>query len=270
MTQITPRLFFAILLATGLHPFASAEELPPLESMYQDAPKGLPSEPAWGYWKAAPTAWISTHQQFVARSKQGNVDVVFLGDSITKGWKQVESTNWADSTPALQAVNYGIGGDTTRQIIWRINHGELDGIKPKLVVLMIGTNNLYADHNSGTNEQIVDGVKTIIGLIREKSPETRFLLLGVLPRESKFWCDRIVVLNGLLAGLKEPGRVQFHDSGSKFLTEDGGINKELFAADLVHLNATGNETLTAIVKPLVKELLEPSAAQSEQAMKASK
>ena len=256
MLPFTCRLSLTILLASGLSQLVAAEEIPALESMYQDAPKGLPSEPAWGYWKAAPTAWMSTHQQFVKRSEQGNVDVVFLGDSITKGWKQAESTNWTESTPPLQAVNYGIGGDTTRQVIWRIKHGEFDGIKPKLVVLMIGTNNLYADHNSGTNEQIVDGVKTIFGLIREKSPDTRFLLLGVLPRERKFWCDRIVILNGLLAALNDPGRVLFHDAGAKFMGEDGEINKELFSADLVHLNVTGYEILTTAVKPLVKSLFQ--------------
>ena len=256
MNLNAPRLLLAILPTMCLSLPLGAEETPALESMYQDAPKGLPSEPAWGYWKAAPTSWMIVHQQFVTRSQQGNVDVVFLGDSITKGWKQVESTNWTDSTPPLQTVNYGIGGDTTRQVIWRIKHGELDGVKPKLVVLMIGTNNLYADHNSGTNEQIVDGVKTIFGLIREKSPDTRFLLLGVLPRERKFWCDRIAALNGLLAGLNEPGRVQFHDAGAKFIGEDGEINKELFTADLVHINAAGYEKLTAIVTPLVKSLLQ--------------
>ncbi|MEY3898560.1 MAG: hypothetical protein RLZZ214_4082 [Verrucomicrobiota bacterium] len=254
MIPIAPRLILAVLLATGAGHLVRAAELPAPETMCLDAPKGLPSEPAWGYWKAAPTAWLSTHQQFLARTQQGNVDLVFLGDSITKGWKLAESTNWTDSTPPLQAVNYGIGGDTTRQIIWRINQGELDGIKPKLVVLMIGTNNLYADHNSGTNEQIVDGVKTILGLIREKSPDTRVLLLGVLPREKKFWCDRIVILNGLLAVLNDPGKVLFHDAGSKFLTADGEINKDLFTADLVHLNAAGYESLTATAKPLVKSL----------------
>ena len=254
MIDIAPCILLAILLAICPHTIARASEPPALESMSQDAPKGLPSEPAWGYWKAAPTAWMGVHQQFVTRSQQGRVDIVFLGDSITKGWKQAESTNWTESTPPLQTVNYGIGGDTTRQVIWRIKHGELDGIKPKLVVLMIGTNNLYADHNSGTNEQIVDGVKTILGLIREKSPDTRVLLHGVLPRERKFWCDRIAVLNGLLAVLNEPGRVQFHDAGAKFIGEDGEINKELFSADLVHLNAAGYEMLTAAVKPLVKSL----------------
>ncbi|MES2658952.1 MAG: GDSL-type esterase/lipase family protein [Verrucomicrobiota bacterium] len=256
MTANISRLFLAILLATGPGTTMNAADTPTLESMYQDAPKGLPSEPAWGYWKAAPTSWMIVHQQFVNRSKQGNVDIVFLGDSITKGWQQTESTNWTDSPTAIQTVNYGIGGDTTRQVIWRINDGELDGIKPKLVVLMIGTNNLYADHNSGTNEQIVDGVKTILGLIREKSPDTRILLLGVLPRQTKFWSDRVLVLNGLLAALDAPGRVKFHDAGARFIGEDGEINKELFNADLVHLNAAGYENLTTIAKPLVKSLLQ--------------
>ena len=251
-----PRWLIAALFVTGLCRLVYADETHQLESIYQTPPKGLPSEPAWGCWTAAPKAWIMVHNQFVARTRQGHVDIVFLGDSITKGWKQAEATNWADTTPPLQSVNYGIGGDTTRQIIWRIDHGVLDGINPRLVVLMIGTNNLYSDQNSGTNEQIVDGVKTILGLIHGKSPGARVLLLGVLPRQTKSWCDRIVALNGLLAGLSEPGCVQFHDVGAEFLGADGRVNAKLYNADLVHLNAAGNEVLTVMVRPLVKNLLQ--------------
>lgn len=229
--------------------------MPALDTLYCYAPKGLPSEPAWSYWPAAPESWIIVHKQFAARSQQGDVDIVFLGDSITKGWQQISSTNWADVTPALQAVNYGIGGDSTRQILWRIRHGVLDGINPRLVVLMIGTNNLYADQNAGTNEEIAEGVKAIIGLIHEKTPAARVLLLGVLPRQTKSWCDRIVALNGLLAGLNVPGRVRYFDPGAAFLGSDGRLKPELYSSDRVHLNAAGGEVLTTSVKPLVRELL---------------
>lgn len=244
----------------GLGHMARADDTPAPDDMYQNAPKGLPSEPAWGYWTAAPKAWLIVHNQFVERTKKGGVDIVFLGDSITKGWKQAESLNWADTTPALQAVNYGIGGDTTRQILWRIQHGVLDGIQPRLVVLMIGTNNLYGDHNSGTNEQIADGVKTILARIHEKSPGSRVLLLGVLPRQTSAWCTRIAALNGLLAGLASPGRVEFRDPGAKFLGADGRVNKDLYSPDLVHLTAAGTEQLTTQVKPWVKALVQASPA----------
>ena len=261
MIPITPRLFIAGMLAACLCPAIRADEMPSPEALYQKAPKGLPSEPAWGFWPDAPKAWIMVHNQFVDRTKKGDIDIVFLGDSITKGWKQIVSTNWAGTTPALKAVNYGIGGDTTRQLLWRIRHGELDGITPRLVVLMIGTNSLYNDQNSGTNEQITDGVKAVLGLIHEKTPAARVLLLGVLPRQTKSWTDRIAAINGLLAGLDEPGRVYYRDAGAAFLSEDGRLAAGLYNADRVHPNAAGSEKLTATVKPWVKELLDmPSAA----------
>lgn len=260
MIQILPRWLIAGLLVAGLGHISRADEPPSPDSMFQNAPKGLPSEPAWGYWTAAPKAWLMVHEQFVECTRKGGIDIVFLGDSITKGWKQVESLNWADTTPALQAVNYGIGGDTTRQILWRIQHGVLDGIQPRLVVLMIGTNNLYSDHNSGTNEEIAAGVKAILALIREKSPGSRVLLLGVLPRQTTAWCTRIAALNGLLAGLAAPGRIEFRDPGAKFMGSDGRVNKELYTPDLVHLTAAGTDQLTAQVKPWVKALLQASPA----------
>lgn len=265
MIPLIPRLIIAAVLASGCGLVSRADELPPPDVLYQNAPKGLPSEPAWGYWPAAPESWIIVHKQFVERSKQGGVDIVFIGDSITKGWKQASASDWAGPGAALQAVNYGIGGDTTRQVLWRIDHGMLDGISPRLVVLMIGTNNLYSDHNAGTNEEIVDGVKAVLLRVRAKAPAARVLLLGVLPRQTKSWCDRIVALNGLLAGLGSPGRVEFHDAGAGFVGENGRLNPELYAKDLVHLNAAGYEVLNTAVKPLVRDLLArpPLAAASK-------
>lgn len=162
MNLLISRLLLAGFIAAGCLAPAPAQGMPAPEALYQNAPKGLPSEPARGFWPKAPEAWIIVRNQFVKRTKQGNIDVIFIGDSLTKGWKQIPSTNWSGATSAPQAVNYGIGADTTRQILWRIRHGALDGISPSLVVLMTGTNNLYADHNSGTNEEITAGVKAVL------------------------------------------------------------------------------------------------------------
>ncbi len=264
MTPSLLRLFYAGLLAAVSVISSHAEALPPPEVLYANAPKGLPSEPAWGFWPKAPEAWIIVHNQFIARTKQGNIDVVFLGDSITKGWKQISTTNWSGATPAPQAVNYGIGGDTTRQVLWRIRQGALDGISPSLVVLMIGTNNLYADHNSGTNAEITAGVKAVLSSVREKCPGARVLLLGVLPRQNRFWSDRILQLNALNAALNEPGRVHYHDAGELFVNADGTMKAELYNTDLVHLSAAGYDVLTAAVQPWAKALLAaPKSAASK-------
>ena len=220
------------------------------------APKGLPSQAAWGYWKAAPTAWIMTHNGMIAQTKKGGGEIVFLGDSITAGWSKGGKAIWEQTYAPLKAVNYGIGGDTTRQVIWRIEHGELDGFTPKLVVLMIGTNNLYADQNSGTNEEIADGVKKIIELIQAKSPTTKILLLGVLPRQTKVpWCDRIAALNLLLAPLANGSTVRYLDIDKDFLDSEDKAKAELFNTDLVHPNAKGYEVISAAVLPTVTEMV---------------
>jgi lysophospholipase L1-like esterase len=219
------------------------------------AAKALPHEAGWGYWTAAPGAWLQTHEGFVARSRKGGVDLVFLGDSITQGWRAAIEENWTGAEPRLRAVNYGIGGDSTRQVIWRIEHGTLDGIRPRLVVLMIGTNNLYRDHNAGSNDEIAIGVKKILALIAEKTPGTRVLLLGVLPRQTRTWCERISDLNTSISRNEVTGRIRFLDAGPAFLDAAGNVKADLYHADAVHLNARGYEVLSSLVKPVVRELL---------------
>lgn len=249
------RLLTAGLLA--LAPLARAADEPDALAMRTHAAKGLPSEPAWGFWPDVPAAWLQTHQSFVERSRRGGVDVVFLGDSITKGWKQAETENWAGRGPAPRVANYAIGGDSTRQLLWRIDHGVLDNIRPRLLVLMIGTNNLYQDHNSGTNEEIAAGVRAVLARIRAKLPETRVLLLGVLPRQTRGWTGRIEKLNTLLASFAEPGRVECHDVGGVFVDERGLLEAGLYMPDRVHLSPAGYDALTTAVKPLVRGLFAP-------------
>lgn len=252
------KLTLCLLVPVFLNPGLRADETGAVsvaEMVAGPVVKAPPHVAGWGHWSAAPEAWLQTHEGFVTRSRAGGVDVVFLGDSITQGWKAIAKENWADSEPPLRAVNYGIGGDSTRQVIWRLEHGVLDGIRPRLVVLMIGTNNLYRDHNSGSNEEIAEGVKTTLALIRQKAPGAKILLLGVLPRQTSSWCKRIGELNTLIARNENAERVRFLDAAPSFLDETGKANPEFFKSDGVHLNPRGYEILFSIVKPVVRELL---------------
>src|SRR5687767_7836906 len=106
----------------------------------------------------------SMNDKFVARAKEGNVDVLFLGDSITEGWAGNGKELWKERYAKLNAANFGISGDRTQHVLWRLENGELDGIKPKVVMLMIGTNNI----GSNPPEQIAAGVKKIVEKLREK------------------------------------------------------------------------------------------------------
>src|SRR5437867_11074507 len=106
--------------------------------------------------------------------------VIFIGDSITQGWEGEGKEVWAKYYAHRNAVNLGIGGDRTQHILWRLDNGNLDSLKPKAAVVMIGTNNSNGEDN--TVDQIADGVTAIVKELREKLPQTRVLLLAIFPR----------------------------------------------------------------------------------------
>ena len=112
------------------------------------APKGKPSEAGWRFYPQFPTASQGAHQSLLARAKEGNIDHIVFGDSITKGWKETRKKVWDAHFGNFHPADFGIGGDSTRQLLWRIEHSEVDGLSPKVAVVLIGTNNLYGDNNA--------------------------------------------------------------------------------------------------------------------------
>lgn len=216
------------------------------------APKAKPWESGWGYWPNVPKAWQQTHQGLLSRAQKGNVNVYFLGDSITAGWAKEGREVWAANFEKLGAANFGIGGDTTRQVLWRIEHGEMDGVNPKLVVLMIGVNNIFT--NNGTNEEIVKGVEEVIKQIQVKAPAAKVLLLSILPLKLEPFDKRVREVNPLLAKLAG-GQVTFSDLTDKFRGPDGKSLADLYVADGTHLAAKGYETWAAAMKPEIEKLL---------------
>jgi beta-glucosidase len=118
--------------------------------------------------------------KITARAKEGDVDLVFIGDSINQGWEGSGKEVWNKFYGERKAMNCGIGGDRTQHVLWRLDQGNIDGIHPKLAVIMIGTNN--SNGNDNTAEEIGEGIKAIVGKVREKWPDTKILLLGIFPR----------------------------------------------------------------------------------------
>lgn len=219
------------------------------------SPKDKPWVPGWGFYPQFPTAWQAYFKSQLERTKQGNVNVVFLGDSITQGWGGEGKAVWEKRFAPLGAANFGIGGDSTRQVLWRIEHGLLDGLSPKLVVLKIGTNNLYDDFNAGSDEEIARGIETIVKKLREKLPNTRVLLCGILPRQNEFFTNRILKINPMLRKLDDGKTVRFLDLTEKFQTAPGKVIPELFVADQLHLAAKGYEVWADAMEPLLKEMI---------------
>ena len=196
--------------------------------------------------------WMDRHEAMNARVKQGNVDVIFVGDSITQGWEGVGKKAWQKFYANRNAVNLGISGDRTQHVLWRLDNGNIDGISPKLAVVMIGTNNASAN----TPEEVAEGVKAIIDRLRTKLPATKVLLLGIFPRgennENPLRQVNVKV-NKVIAKLADDKTVFYLDLSPMFLAADGSLSKEIMP-DLLHPSAKGYEIWAESIEPMVAKL----------------
>lgn len=199
--------------------------------------------------------FLKKHESFLARAKAGPIGLLFLGDSITANWTKAPHI-WQAYYEKYQPANFGIGGDTTQNVIWRIENGELDGIHPKVVVFMLGTNN----SSSHTADEIFAADKKIVGMIRAKIPETKILLLAIFPRgprNKESGEERMKVIhdvNTKLASLDDGKAVRFLDIGSVFLGQDGKIPQSLMP-DQLHPSPAGYQLWADAMKPLLDEMM---------------
>jgi len=211
--------------------------------------------------------WLTRHESFNAISKQGKAPLVFLGDSITQGWSGKGKEAWANTWAPMGAVNFGIGGDRTEHVLWRLENGNFDGLKPKLVVLMIGTNNtghvgrpqkeLSGALYQCSAEQTAAGVKAVIAKLQSKLPETKVLMLGIFPRgadKNDKMRQQNEATNSIIAKLANDSKVYFMDIGKTFLAADGTLSKEIMP-DLLHLNEKGYDMWTQAIVGKVTELM---------------
>lgn len=196
------------------------------------------------------------HEGFLARIKQGPVGLLFLGDSITDGWPGRSKETWAKFAP-YQPANFGISGERTEDVLWRITNGELDGIDPKAVVIMIGTNNIghFADEKP---EWVANGVKKILEVVHEKLPKTKILLLGVFPRgatKDDGKRQRVDAINALIKNFADGKTVTWLDVGPKFLDAQGNLPKEIMP-DALHPNAQGYQIWFDTMWPVLEPMLQ--------------
>lgn len=197
--------------------------------------------------------WMKRHESFNARVAEGNVDLIFIGDSITQGWEGAGKNVWQKSYADRNAVNLGIGGDRTQHVLWRLDNGNIKGISPKLAVIMIGTNN----SGSNTPEEIFEGNKAIVEKLKEALPKTKILVLGIFPRGENADDPRRQVnekTNAMLAKLADGQQVHYLDIGKSFLNEEGVLTKEVMP-DLLHLSEKGYTIWAEAIEPSVKKLM---------------
>ena len=212
--------------------------------------------------------WVKRHEGFVELAKKGDVDVLFLGDSITDFWrreqtdKQVGGKKVFDANFShLRTANFGISGDRTQHVLWRLQNGELNGIHPKVVVLMIGTNNIGFERDGttprNTSAEAAEGVTAIVQLLRAQLPKTKILLLAVFPRSANP-TDPVLVhvneINARIVKLADGKNVRFLDLGPQFLAADGTLPKDIMP-DLLHPNEKGYEIWAAAIKQPLADLL---------------
>jgi lysophospholipase L1-like esterase len=197
--------------------------------------------------------WMEMHRSFLKRAEKGNVDLLFLGDSITQGWDGGGKKTWNRFFTPRNAANFGIGGDRTEHVLWRIQNGELKGIEPKVIVLMIGTNN----SSDNTPDEIAQGVTAIVHDLRERLPKSRILLLGVFPRGQKPMAirERLKSVNLQIAKLDDGSNVHYLDLGKAFLNDDGTISKEIMP-DYLHLSQRGYRLWADAMEPTLWSMLD--------------
>jgi beta-glucosidase len=268
-------LMVALALMIGTAGWAQAAKAAP----------ATPSDPCVAAQKKDTGKFMLKHEEFLKRGKSGPIGVLFLGDSITEGWGKASDV-WEKFYKQYDAANFGIGGDRTEHVLWRIANGELDGIQPKVVILMIGTN------NTGTNDadQIAAADKKIVKEIQAKLPGTKVLLLAVFPRGPRppsvpkpaaaapgakpakpaapkpvvspevmaaDAAKRMAIINAInkeLAKLDDGKMVRYLDLGPKFTGADGKIPNDVMP-DQLHPNAKGYQIWAEAMQPLLAEML---------------
>jgi lysophospholipase L1-like esterase len=204
--------------------------------------------------------WVKRHEGFVAQAKSGGIDILFMGDSITDFWRNRGSNVWNQFYAPQHAANFGISGDRTQHVLWRMDNGELDGIHPKVVVLMIGTNNTGKERDKktprNTPAQVIEGVTAVVNDIRAKLPASKILLLAIFPRgdggpEQQAQINEI---NPAIAKLADGKMIVFLDIGSKFLDADGTLPKTVMP-DLLHPNEHGYQIWADAMNPTLDAML---------------
>lgn len=199
------------------------------------------------------------HERFVELNKrvqesQGKAEVIFVGDSITQGWELNGKDTWAQYYAPRHALNLGIGSDHTQHVLWRLDHGNIDGLKPKVAVVLIGVNNIPDETN--TPRQVLEGVTAVVTKIRAKLPETKVLLLGIFPFREDFCLQRgkALQVNQALRKLDDGRWVHFLDIGHLFIQPDGKIPKTMMR-DFLHPSPAGYRVWAEAMEPKLAELL---------------
>jgi N-acetylglucosamine-6-sulfatase len=244
----------ALALALLLPGLAAAQTAPAAPAAPQTGGRaGAPSGPPAPATVPAPRD-DGRHRTFLQIAQGAQIDLLFVGDSITDSWRHVGQPVWDQHFAPLRAANFGISGDTTQGVLWRMQNGELDGFKARLIVLMLGTNNIP---RGNSNEEIAEGLRLIVQEFRTRQPQARVLLLGIFPRSAEPTHPHraaIKDINSRIAKFADNKNVFFMDIGDRFLAADGTLPTDIMP-DGLHPNLRGYRIWADAISSRVKELV---------------
>jgi len=214
------------------------------------------------------------HAELLEKRKKGRIDVYFLGDSITRRWGTSDEQyktfleNWRQNFYGWNAADFGWGGDTTQNILWRLENGELDGVNPKVIVLMAGTNNVGRVSPQGDEEartaDVTRGIKAVLDLCRRKAPKAAIILMGITPRNDNVAVMPVINrINDSISKFADGKRVRYVNINDRLADREGRLYEGMTNRDLLHLDVKGYQVWADALKPILKELLGPPAKEDK-------
>jgi lysophospholipase L1-like esterase len=213
----------------------------------------------------------AAHVELTRKAHAGRIDVYFLGDSITRRWGTADKeyrelyANWRRNFFGWNAADFGWGGDTTWNVLWRIEHGELDGVNPRVIVLLAGTNDLSAIAGATSTQQALEstvaGVAAIVQTCRAKAPGATLVLTAIPPRTDRPELAAVIArANARIAALADGGRIRFIDLNHGMTAAGGAVAEGMLAPDGLHLAVAGYQVWADALRPILLSLLGPPAA----------
>ena len=200
------------------------------------------------------TAYLRRHAELNEIARRGDIDLVFLGDSLTQRWEEAGREIWDKYYSRRKAANFGMDGDHTQHVLWRIEHGTFEGIHPKAIILLIGGNNSNAGNMP---QETADGVIAVVQKLREEVPESKILLLAIFPsceRPDNPQRVRAMAANAIFRKVADGRMIRYLDIGDRFTNQDGTISKDIMP-DFLHLGPRGYRLWAEAIEPVVKDLM---------------
>ena len=210
------------------------------------------------------------HEQLLAKAKQGRIDVYFEGDSITRRWGATDYPllleNWNKNFHGWNAADFGWGADRIENILWRLENGELDGIKPKVIVLLAGTNNVGSRIPAAGAASVVDnvtgGLQAVLRVMQSKAPDATIILTAIFPRNDNMDVMPVIDrINSNLATMADGKKIRYLNVNAQLAGPGGKLHEGMMNADKLHPAVQGYQVWADALKPLLTELLGPPAAE---------